>query len=170
MQKESFPTEWKAEHLRGGRAGRVHVTQSKEDLESFRAAVSDEALGLFELDGNRARSKGDLLDQLADVMSFASYFGNNWDAFEECVNDLSWKSAPGYVLIILDAFSLVQHLPEEARTAIWILVLAVRNWWGRGISFHLVLTGEARALQGTIDSIAPDSPVILCMHVDRVAP
>jgi hypothetical protein len=81
MQKESFPTEWKAEHLRGGGAGRVHVIESKEDLESFRAAVTDEAFGLFELDGYRARSKGDLLDQVADVMSLPSYFGNNWDGF-----------------------------------------------------------------------------------------
>jgi Barstar (barnase inhibitor) len=57
------------------------VIESKEELESFRAAVADEAFGLFELDGNRARSKDDLLDQLADVMSLPSYFGNNWDGF-----------------------------------------------------------------------------------------
>lgn len=39
------------------------------------------------------RSKQKLLRTLADELQFPAYFGNNWDALEECLRDLSWLPA-----------------------------------------------------------------------------
>jgi RNAse (barnase) inhibitor barstar len=39
------------------------------------------------------RSKQKLLRILADQLQFPAYFGNNWDALEECLRDLSWLPA-----------------------------------------------------------------------------
>jgi hypothetical protein len=36
------------------------------------------------------RSKEKLLGLLSDALHFPNYFGGNWDALEECLNDLHW--------------------------------------------------------------------------------
>jgi hypothetical protein len=70
-------------------------------------AHSDGAL-LVNVDSN-IRSKDDLLRFLSKQLNFPEYFGCNWDAFEECLNDLSWLEHKRVVLrhhdIPLDAES-----------------------------------------------------------------
>lgn len=34
--------------------------------------------------------KSSLLRLIAELLSFPSYFGQNWDALDECLGDLSW--------------------------------------------------------------------------------
>lgn len=41
-----------------------------------------------ELDARLCRSDQELFDQAADALEFPSYFGRNWDAFDECFGDL----------------------------------------------------------------------------------
>jgi hypothetical protein len=38
----------------------------------------------------RISSKNALLTELAVQLRFPAYFGENWDAFQECIRDLSW--------------------------------------------------------------------------------
>ena len=46
------------------------------------------------------RSKRKLLAIYADKLRFPNYFGWNWDAFEECLSDLSWLPDGTCVAII----------------------------------------------------------------------
>jgi hypothetical protein len=46
------------------------------------------------------RSKQKLLSVLADKLQFPGYFGWNWDAFEELLQDLSWLPEGRPVLIV----------------------------------------------------------------------
>lgn len=44
-------------------------------------------------------SKDELLRELSDELSFPDYFGHNWDALWECLNDFQWIDAREIVLI-----------------------------------------------------------------------
>lgn len=43
-------------------------------------------------------NKSALFDVFSTALQFPSYFQNNWDSFEECLNDLSWLG-DGIVLL-----------------------------------------------------------------------
>src|SRR5690242_7078030 len=38
---------------------------------------------------------------LGQAFRFPSYFGMNWDAADECLADMSWEPAAGYVALLL---------------------------------------------------------------------
>jgi hypothetical protein len=43
-------------------------------------------------------TKDQLFEAISRVLKFPDYFGGNWDAFEECLRDLSWLP-PGVVFL-----------------------------------------------------------------------
>lgn len=91
-----------------------------DDLTGFRAPDSL----VVRLEGRLLR-KQDLLRALAAGLKFPSYFGYNWDALEECLNDLSWLGAAANVVL------LHKHVPlrdaEQRRIYCDILRRAVAN-------------------------------------------
>ncbi len=81
------------------------------------------------LDGRRCRTKGPCLEALARLWSFPDYFDPNWDALEECLTDLEWLPADGYLLLIQHADALLTDAtPEDRRTLLQILRGAGRHW------------------------------------------
>src|SRR5260221_8444864 len=52
-------------------------------------AASESAAVCIILPSN-IKSKEALLAMLATQFNFPDYFGENWDAFDECIRDLSW--------------------------------------------------------------------------------
>ena len=93
----------------------------------------------FYIEGEVVKSKEDFLRVAGAAMSFPDYYGHNWDAFDECITDLSWLPAKGYVLI----YQEVWPFPRNDRTA-WqqaraILTDAVAFWAERNTPFYIFL-------------------------------
>ncbi|MDH2342283.1 barstar family protein [Bradyrhizobium sp. SSUT77] len=61
-----------------------------------------------------------LLGLIAQQLSFPDYFGENWDALEECLRDLSWLPAGPVVLEHAD----VPLVRDIANARIYIAILA----------------------------------------------
>ena len=55
------------------------------------------------------RSKADLLNTLAERLNFPDYFGNNWDALDECMKDFSWISSKRIVFLHEELPDLDSH-------------------------------------------------------------
>jgi hypothetical protein len=99
------------------------------------------------LDGRKCHTKAGLLGECARVLDFPSYFGKNWDAFEECLTDLQWLPAPGYLFVITEAEQVLPDHDEEYESFITILeesgkVWAVEQDVRPEIPFHVLLTVE----------------------------
>ena len=66
--------------------------------------------------GTKMRTTQSLFDEFGAAMQFPYYFGENWNAFDECISDLSWVSAKGYMIAVSSANEvLVESDPSEFR-------------------------------------------------------
>jgi len=75
-----------------------------------------------------------LYELFVDAFHFPDYFGYNWDAFNECMNDLSWLNSDSYILIInnLDKLKL-----NENNLRIFLRILKeVAEEWMKGRTFN----------------------------------
>lgn len=71
------------------------------------------------------RGKQELLGFLAQRLSFPDYFGNNWDALDECLRDLSWLKTSRVILVHSDL--PLAHNPQEVRVYLDVLRQAVED-------------------------------------------
>jgi hypothetical protein len=71
----------------------------------------------------RLESKRTLMEAVAELLRFPDYFGENWDAFEECMRDLSWMP-PGPIVLVHSDVPLQNDL-VSAKTYLSILSGAV---------------------------------------------
>ncbi|WP_406113525.1 barstar family protein [Kitasatospora purpeofusca] len=66
--------------------------------------------------GANCRTRAALFTEWAWALSFPGYFGHNWDAFEECLNDAllppgTGSAATGLLLLVADADALLADEP-----------------------------------------------------------
>jgi hypothetical protein len=104
--------------------------------------------------GGKMRTLTGLFDECAAALQFPLYFGENKDAFDECVAGLEGLPAGrGFVVAITepdevlvndghDPLSwLVRSLASAA--AVWGQPVELGEWWDRpAVPFHIVLAGE----------------------------
>jgi hypothetical protein len=100
-----------------------------------RLAVS---LGLdaVRVDLSGCGDKAEFLSRVAGALDFPAWFGGNWDAFFDCLTDLGWRPAAGYVLILEHTDELRRDAPESLDTALAILADAAEAWRARGRTFR----------------------------------
>ena len=87
------------------------------------------------LDGRELRDKAELLAEVGEALAFPDYYGANWDALEECLNDMSWREGP-----VLLAIAHADAVPQaELDTLVDIFALAAESWRGQGRACGLIL-------------------------------
>jgi hypothetical protein len=80
--------------------------------------------------------KATLLERTAAALDFPAWFGGNWDAFYDCLADLGWRPAAGYLLVFEHTGDMRRHAPEALDTAVAILADAAAAWGERGVPFR----------------------------------
>ena len=85
--------------------------------------------------------KAALLDNMASALGFPHWFGHNWDALEDCLTDLSWRDATGYVLLIESP-----RPGDDLSILVDILRSSAEFWAGRGKPFFALFVDPQRAL------------------------
>lgn len=123
------------------------------------------------LQGKKCRTSASLFEEFARALNFPEYFGHNWDALEECLADLEWLPARGYILLITDAQAVIEDNEEEYETLLEVLNDAGEAWSkgqttsGQRAPFHVlfVVSERDKAVRAhwrlqEVSGIAPGSP------------
>ncbi|MCA9192398.1 MAG: barstar family protein [Planctomycetales bacterium] len=84
------------------------------------------------LNATNMRTLDGLFQEFKKCLRFPEYFGNNWAAFDDCVTDLDWIDATGFVLIVEHAESLLLSDQPEITTFLRHLHVA-KVYWGKPI-------------------------------------
>jgi RNAse (barnase) inhibitor barstar len=125
-----------------GDPGQAGIYQLPRDFDALEAAAADNDFALWRIDLSAVRTKQELLDTIARELAFPDWFGGNWDALEDCLTDLAWCVASGYVLILANAGGFAAAEPEEFETALEVFDGAAEYWYDEDVPFW-VLVGDA---------------------------
>jgi RNAse (barnase) inhibitor barstar len=116
-----------------GRAGVYHLPRG--NIADLRSAAENQGLALFRIDLVGINTKDRFLAALAQALGFPEWFGRNWDALEDCLTDMSWQPAAGYVLILAHADEFRTADESSFALALRILQSAAEFWRDDGIPF-----------------------------------
>ncbi|TDC84015.1 hypothetical protein E1193_07015 [Micromonospora sp. KC606] len=74
------------------------------------------------------RFAAEVFYDFSDALLFPSYFGWNWAALSDCLTDLHWLPADGYLVIVENAPRLLPDSTHDQHTLFRILARAVHHW------------------------------------------
>lgn len=99
------------------------------------------------------QTRQSLFDEFSAALQFPYYFGENWDAFDECIADLEWLPAKNYLLLIMDATAALSQEDNEQIAIFADILSQVGTEWAHAKvpkSFHVLLqcaSGDVPILQ-----------------------
>lgn len=118
----------------------VYRVASSEDLE---AAGQAAGLAVARIPLGSATSKESLLRAVSAALEFPDWFGENWDALEDCLTDLSWRPAEAHLLV----FERPERLPRDVMDVFLdVLESAARKWAAEDARFFAVFADPGQGL------------------------
>ncbi|WP_067674031.1 barstar family protein [Nocardia miyunensis] len=101
-----------------------------------------------ELRGSKMRTLAGVFDEFAAAFQFPYYFGENKDAFDECLRDLDEfvGQAPGYVAVVRDSAQLLAERSAERDWFVSAMTDCARYWSEHEGSFRVVLQAAPEGL------------------------
>lgn len=98
---------------------------------------------VFAIDCSAISDKETFLRAAGDAMRFPDYYAANWDSFEECITDLAWTPARGYVLLLDQLDQFARQNPSQWEMAVDILRAAADHWKATDTPMYVLLRGPA---------------------------
>lgn len=132
------PPGWRLERAADAGLRRIAPSQA----ESLCAAGRDAGLRCTRLDLAGCTDKDELLARFAAAFEFPAWFGSNWDALADCLDDLDWLPGAGHLLVLERVADLRAAAPETLATVLEILAEISRAWQARGLPFWVLVSVE----------------------------
>jgi RNAse (barnase) inhibitor barstar len=116
------------------RSGTYRVSRADEIMQ----AASGSGMRVARI---RFAEKPVLMKNIAAALDFPDWFGENWDALEDCLSDLSWRKATGYLLLLEGA-----KAGDDFGVLVDVLGSVAESWASRGTPFFAVFIDPAGEL------------------------
>jgi len=138
MPSAEFKSVFAGDHPQG-----VYWLKSHATVSELAKLARDKDIAFFHLEGQKIEKKEQFLNHAAVVMKFPSHFGNNWDAFYDCLTDMEWvdEETRGYLVYFDHTDAFANHHESQLETVIELFQDAVEFWQGEGKSMLVLLSG-----------------------------
>lgn len=132
----------------------VTINVAVQDVAAKALGWQEANLTVRAVRGRKARTTQGLFDEFAAALQFPYYFGENWNAFSDCISDLDWlPQRSGVVVLVYSADQVLAHanageletlvrLVTGAAAGLGESVDAGESWDRPAVPFHLVLHGQ----------------------------
>ena len=130
------------ESLLEANKGGVWFLPAHVEPRSVQATAKRAGFASFHVEGKNITRKEQLLNHVATAVHCPTSFGHNWDALEECLTDLEWVDAEGYVLYYDHIDGLLDAHPDQFETLVEILRDAVATWKQEGSAMIVLMSGS----------------------------
>lgn len=115
------------------------------------AAAEQNAFFVFRVDLAKVRDKDDLLTAIGTAMSFPEWFGHNWDALLDCLADLGWRPAEGYVVILEHCDGIHGRAEADFVQTLQVFENAASEWREQGVAFWCFVDMQADGISWLSD-------------------
>ena len=119
----------------------VYWAKTHATVAELRKLARAKGMAFFHLEGQKIEKKEQFLNHAAVAMKFPSHFGNNWDAFYDCLTDLDWVETEGYLIYFDHTDAFASHHESQLETVVELFQDAVDYWKGEGKPMMVVLSG-----------------------------
>ncbi len=124
-----------------GRTGVYHLPLAGR--EEIIAAAKNCGFAVFRVDLAEIGDKAGLLAALAREMAFPDWFGQNWDAFADCLADLSWRPAEGYLVLLEHCDLLHARALDDHLKVLELFAAAANDWREQGVALWCLVDMQA---------------------------
>ena len=130
------------------------VFHLEHDAREIELAALAAGLAAWRINIGHVHDRDDFLRAVAAALKFPDWFGGNWDALADCLRDLSWLPAAGWLLVFERSKHFASGHRHEFDLAMEVLGEASEYWRARGKSFW-VLVGGAQGWDSGLPRMKP---------------
>jgi len=124
-----------------GKAGVYHLPHM--DKAPIVAAAGANGYASFRVDLTKAADKDQLLASIARQLAFPDWFGHNFDALADCLGDMSWHPADGYLVMLEHCDGIHGKAETEFVTTLQAFQQAADDWREQGVAFWCLVEMQA---------------------------
>ena len=119
----------------------VYWSKTHASVAELSKLARAKGMAFFHLEGQKIEKKEQFLNHAAVAMKFPSHFGNNWDAFYDCLTDMDWVDTVGYLIYFDHTDAFASHHESQLETVVELFQDAVDFWKAEGKPMLVVLSG-----------------------------
>ena len=94
---------------------------------AVRAAEAN-GMAVFRVNLAHARDKDEMLAALGHALQFPAWYGHNFDALMDCLTDLSWRPADGYLILLEHCDGIHGRAEADFVAALQVFGAAAEEW------------------------------------------
>ena len=124
-----------------GKAGVYHLPHM--DKKVVVAAAKANGYAAFKVNLAKAGNKDEMLDAIAKALKFPKWFGRNFDALADCLADMAWKPADGYLVLLEHCDGIHGKAEADFVTTLQTFEQAANEWREEDIPFWCLVDMQA---------------------------